>query len=292
MHERELRDTAWPIGSWCLSTFSRAFETRHAAAGQDPHRAACVQVDAVRPPAGGDRGTQTPHSGRRAAPRPLRRRRVVRKGFLDIASAIDTLSGRRLRLRARRPILPECAPRSSSSQERTFVGKRPQAELPPRTRRRSISLSDDRGRFPAVMAQAKAAALPILTTAHGAGLDIGTPLAGRLIVPVRDPAAIVDRLSGARQPSGSRRIVQRVYDSFRPRDWAQVAADFERFCVEATPPVADRSRPLSEENTPRLVRRVVLRGRVNSWSTMARRRRRTRLHLRAPARGHALARGR
>ena len=85
------------------------------------------------------------------------------------------------------------------------------------------------------MAQAKAAALPIVTTPHGAGLDIVTPGQDGWIVPVREPAAIVDRLiwCGANREIVAR-VVQRVYDTFRPRDWHQVAADFEAVCLRAT----------------------------------------------------------
>jgi glycosyltransferase involved in cell wall biosynthesis len=52
--------------------------------------------------------------------------------------------------------------------------------------------------YAAVTAQAKASGLPILTTAHGAGLDIVTPDEDGWIVPLRDPAAIVARLKWCR----------------------------------------------------------------------------------------------
>ncbi|HYN10670.1 MAG TPA: glycosyltransferase family 4 protein [Vicinamibacterales bacterium] len=244
MHERELREYGLADRILVLSTFSRqSFEDE----GTPPERISTVplgvQVDAFRPPP----EVIEERTRRILTGEPLRVLFVgavsYRKGFLDIASAIDKLNGRGFEFELVGPILPECAPRVEQLRGKaTFAGKRPQAELPASYHASDLFLFPTiEDGFPAVMAQAKAAALPMLTTAHGAGLDIVTPGQDGWIVPVRDPAAIVDRLvwCAANRPAVAS-IVQRVYDTFRPRDWAQVAADFEAVCVEATRPVANR----------------------------------------------------
>ncbi len=92
-------------------------------------------------------------------------------------------------------------------------------------------------------------ALPDLTTAHGAGLDIVTPGQDGWIVPVREPAAIVDRLiwCGANRADRRPRRPARLRHVPAAR-LAQVAADFEAVCLrEPRAPVADGSRPMSDE---------------------------------------------
>jgi glycosyltransferase involved in cell wall biosynthesis len=244
MRERELREYGLVDRILVLSTFSRqSFEDE----GTPPERISTVplgvHVEAFRPPA----GIVEQRKRRILAGAPLRVLFVgavsYRKGFLDIASAIDTLHGRGFEFELVGPILPECAPRVEQLRGKaTFAGKRPQPELPASYHAADLFLFPTiEDGFPAVMAQAKAAALPILTTPHGAGLDIVMPGQDGWIVPVRDPAAIVDRLVWcvANRPAVAA-IVQRVYDTFRPRDWAEVAADFEAVCVAATTSAADR----------------------------------------------------
>src|SRR4029453_18590294 len=118
------------------------------------------------------------------------------------------------------PALPEAtAPADRLKSQATFVGKRPQHDLPASYHSADLFLFPTiEDGFPAVMAQAKAAALPIVPPAHGAGVDIVPPGQDGWIVPVRDPAAIVDRLTWcARNRSLVPAAVQRIYDSFPPR---------------------------------------------------------------------------
>jgi glycosyltransferase involved in cell wall biosynthesis len=118
----------------------------------------------------------------------------------------------------------------------TFAGKRREADLPASYNGADLFLFPTiEDGFAVVLAQAKAAALPILTTPHSAGLDLVTPGQDGWIVPVRQPAAIVERLSwcSANRPIVAR-VVKQVYDTFRPRDWNQVATHFESVCVTAT----------------------------------------------------------
>jgi len=238
MCERELREYELADRILVLSTFSRrSFETE----GTPPARIVTVplgvKVDAFRPvPA-----VIAARQRRILAGEPLRVLFVgavsYRKGFFDIATAIERLHGRGFDFELVGPVLPEAkATVDRLKSQATFVGKRPQHELPASYHAADLFLFPTiEDGFPAVMAQAKAAALPIVTTAHGAGLDIVTPGQDGWVVPVRDPAAIVDRLTWcARNRPIVAASVQRIYDTFRPRDWAQVAADFESVCAAAT----------------------------------------------------------
>lgn len=238
MIERELREYELADRILVLSTFSRrSFEDE----GTPPARISTVplgvRVDAFRPPAEVvQRRRQRILTGQ-----PLRVLFVgavsYRKGFKDFATVIEKLQGRGFEFQLVGPILPECAPLVDRLRSRaTFVGKRRQSDLPSSYHAADLFLFPTiEDGFPAVMAQAKAAALPIVTTAHGAGLDIVTPGQDGWIVPVREPAAIVDRLiwCGANREIVAR-VVRRVYDTFRPRDWHQVAADFEAVCLRET----------------------------------------------------------
>jgi glycosyltransferase involved in cell wall biosynthesis len=244
MIARELREYELADRILVLSTFSRqSFEAEGMPADRILTVPLGVQVDAFRP----SPEVVAERRRRLTAGEPLRVLFVgavsYRKGFLDIASAIDTLSGHGFEFELVGPILPECAPRVEELRRRArFVGKRPQSDLPASYHAADVFLFPTiEDGFPAVMAQAKAAALPILTTAHGAGLDIVTPGQDGWIVPVRDPGAIVDRLvwCGANR-SAVAGIVQRIYDSFRPREWAQVAADFEAVCRDAMAPASNQ----------------------------------------------------
>ena len=53
------------------------------------------------------------------------------------------------------------------------------------------------------------------------------------VVPIRDPGAFVERLRWcAAHRSELAEMASRVYAAFKPRDWDQVAADFEALCHE------------------------------------------------------------
>ena len=238
MRERELREYDLAGRILVLSTFSRkSFEDEGTAPARISTVPLGVQVDAFRP------SPEIVGQRRRRilTGQPLRVLFVgavsYRKGFFDFATVIEKLQGRGFAFEVVGPILPECAPlvdrlRSTA----TFAGKRRQADLPASYHAADLFLFPTiEDGFPAVLAQAKAAALPILTTPHGAGLDIVTPGQDGWIVPVREAGAIVDRLvwCGANRPIVAS-VVKRVYDTFRPRDWNQVATHFEAVCLDAT----------------------------------------------------------
>jgi len=84
-----------------------------------------------------------------------------------------------------------------------------------------------------VIAQASAAGLPILTTTNCAGPDVIHEGENGWIVPIRSADAFVERLrwcSSHRNDLAT--MVLRVYERYQPRDWSDVALDFESACRE------------------------------------------------------------
>jgi glycosyltransferase involved in cell wall biosynthesis len=87
--------------------------------------------------------------------------------------------------------------------------------------------------YAAVVAQAAAGALPILTTTNCAGPDMIHVGENGWIVPIRAPETLVERLRWcAAHRNELASMVSRIYERFQPRDWSEVAADFEAVCQE------------------------------------------------------------
>jgi glycosyltransferase involved in cell wall biosynthesis len=151
--------------------------------------------------------------------------------MLDLSTVIHTLAGAgRFQFRLVGAPMPETARLIADLRGKAdVVGRVPQRELP------AIYHDSDIFVFPtiqdgyaAVLAQAKASGLPIITTTNCAGSDLITPDEDGWVVPIRKPQAIVERLRLA-EANRDRlaEMSQRVYETFRPRDWADVAEDFE-----------------------------------------------------------------
>jgi glycosyltransferase involved in cell wall biosynthesis len=82
-----------------------------------------------------------------------------------------------------------------------------------------------------VLAQARAAGLPIITTPNGAGTDLVRPGRTGWIVPIRNPSAIVDRLRWC--DANRAELAAMIGDNAAqeaPRTWSDVAVDFEALC--------------------------------------------------------------
>jgi len=215
-----------------LSTFSRrSFEE----AGVSPRRLSVlrlgVRVDEFRP----STDTLAARQRRILAGEPLRVLYVgavsYQKGMFDVAETIRALgAGRGFQFTLVGPVLPEARALVAGLDGRArVVGKVPQAALPAFYWDADLFLYPTiQDGYAAVTAQAKAAALPILTTAHGAGLDIVSPGEDGWIVPLRSPSAIVSRLEwcAAHRPELAA-MGRRVFESFKARDWSDVARDFE-----------------------------------------------------------------
>lgn len=79
---------------------------------------------------------------------------------------------------------------------------------------------------PVVLNQAQAAGLPILTTTNCSGPDLVSEGVTGWVVPIRRPDALIDRLRWCdAHRSELVTMVRTIYESFKPRDWKDSAAD-------------------------------------------------------------------
>jgi glycosyltransferase involved in cell wall biosynthesis len=243
MIARERREYALADHILVLSGFSRtSFEATGIPARRLSLLRLGVRVDDFRPaPA-----IAAERQRRMLAGEPLRVLYVgalsYQKGLLDIVNAMRTLAPDRFRFTLVGPVLREARALVNALGARArILGKIPQAALPAVYWDADVFLCPTiQDGYAAVTAQAKAAGLPIITTTHGTGLDIVTPDDDGWIVPVRDPAAIAQRLTWCDTHRGALAgTAARVLETFRARDWADVARDFEtiavRLCSAAVP---------------------------------------------------------
>lgn len=154
----------------------------------------------------------------------------LRKGMWDMAQVIRTLKGRNFQFRFIGPVAAEARELASRLRsDAVFTPKQPQRELSTYYAWADLFiLPTIEDGFPVVLAQASAAGIPILTTPNGAGRDLVRPGENGWILPVRKPAAFTDCLQwcdGHREELAM--MVRRIYQEFRPRDWADVATEFE-----------------------------------------------------------------
>ncbi len=154
----------------------------------------------------------------------------MRKGAIDLVAAIRARTPR-VQFTLVGEVLAEARSLVSTLPAGVDVtGKIPQVDLAARYHAADVfifpTIEDG---FPQVLAQAKGAGLPIITTAHGAGLDIVTHGRDGWIVPIRDSAALIERLDwcDTHRPELAA-MSAAIVSSFAPRDWSDVAADFER----------------------------------------------------------------
>ena len=167
-----------------------------------------------------------------------------RKGLMDLAAVVKALAGDRFHFRFVGAALPEAAGLVAELRGKAdIVGKVPQHALP------AIYNDADVFVFPtiedgyaAVLAQAKAAGLPIIATPNSAGRDLLTPDHDGWIVPIRSPGAIIERLRHCEADrEGLAAMTRAVYEGYQPRDWTDVARDVDNIyarLVRAHQPVA------------------------------------------------------
>jgi glycosyltransferase involved in cell wall biosynthesis len=160
---------------------------------------------------------------------------AFRKGVWDTASVIQTLGTERFEYRFVGPVAAEAAPLVARLRSQaTFVPKQPQATLPEMYAWGDVfMLPTIEDGFPAVLAQAAAAGLPILTTPNGAGWDLVRDGHNGWVLPSRSPHSFAEQLrwADAHRPELAD-MVRTSQAEFRVRDSAEVAADFEHLCVE------------------------------------------------------------
>lgn len=158
-----------------------------------------------------------------------------RKGLIDMAKVIRSLKSTQFQFRLIGPVTVEAKKIVAElSDAAEFIPKQPQYKLP-----RWYAWGDvfvfptvEDG-FAVVLAQAFSSGLPILTTTNCCGPELVKEGETGWILPIRSPEAYVERLLWCN--SHREELAQMVRDSylkFRPRDWADVAADFESLCVQ------------------------------------------------------------
>lgn len=154
-----------------------------------------------------------------------------RKGLWDLARVIASVDPARFRFTLVGKVMAEAeAMTASLGPDVQVVGKVPQAELP------KVYTGGDVFLFPTiedgfavVLAQAKAAGLPIITTPNGAGHDLVRSERDGWIVPIRDADAMIARL---RWCDANREALARTIEGgageIRSRSWTEVAEEFEQ----------------------------------------------------------------
>jgi glycosyltransferase involved in cell wall biosynthesis len=156
------------------------------------------------------------------------------KGMWDMQTIMKRLGVDRFTFKFVGSVAPECQKYISILKDlATFIPSRPQEELPVHyTWGDLFILPTIQDGFQMVLAQAAAAGLPILTTTNGAGHDLVREGITGWVLPIRDPKAFIDKLLWCdthRQELGA--MVRNIYQEFVPRDWADVARDFESLCL-------------------------------------------------------------
>ncbi|KYC36867.1 glycosyltransferase [Scytonema hofmannii PCC 7110] len=125
-------------------------------------------------------------------------------------------------------IADEALDLQKSSEFIEFIPRQPQFELPKFYAKADIfiftTLEDG---YAVVLSQAQAAGLPILTTTNCSGPDILLEDWTGWVFPIRSPKSFVERLKWCHENRQDlAQMVWRVYHGYKPRDWAEVAANF------------------------------------------------------------------
>ncbi len=159
---------------------------------------------------------------------------AFRKGVWDTAEVIRTLGTDRFEFRFVGSVASEAAGLADQLKDQaTFVAKQPQSELPGIYAWGDVfMLPTIEDGFPAVLAQAAAAGLPILTTPNGAGWDLIRDGHNGWVLPIRSAHSFVERLQwwdAHRQSLAD--MVHATQRVLKVRDSAEVAADFEQLCA-------------------------------------------------------------
>jgi glycosyltransferase involved in cell wall biosynthesis len=158
---------------------------------------------------------------------------AYRKGVWDTATIIQALGSARFEYRFVGPVAAEAAGLAARLQaSATFVPKQRQSELPAAYAWGDIfMLPTIEDGFPAVLAQAAAAGLPVLTTPNGAGGDLVHDAENGWVLPIRSPQRFVERLQWADTHRHElAKMVRTSQARFRVRDSSTVAAEFEQLC--------------------------------------------------------------
>jgi colanic acid/amylovoran biosynthesis glycosyltransferase len=154
-----------------------------------------------------------------------------RKGLFDLDRIVRAVDPKRFQFEIIGSVPPEGKEVAAKLPANVvMVPRQPQAKLPEWYKRGDVflfpTLEDG---FAVVLAQAYANALPIITTTNCAGPDMIRNGESGWVLPIRRPDLFIEQLlwcDAHRDKLAD--VVRRLYDSYRARDWNDVAADFER----------------------------------------------------------------
>ncbi len=169
-----------------------------------------------------------------------------RKGLWDARDIVMALDPTHVRFRFVGPVLPEAARVVAALRARAdFLPAQPQHTLVGQYAEGDLFLLPTiEDGFPLVLAQAAAGGLPILTTPNGAGTDLVQEGSTGWVLPIRTPHAFIERLQWChRHRPELAAMAQAIPETYRPRDWANVAADLERLCQGSWPMPRSGARP-------------------------------------------------
>jgi len=158
-----------------------------------------------------------------------------RKGFFDLAAIIKHADPFRFRFRCVGPISPEVRFLTNGLRRTVeFIPPQPQSQLGPWYAWGDVfifpTIEDG---YAVVLAQARAAALPILTTTNCAGPDLAKVSQGIWVLPIRNPEAFMEKLVWCDQHrSDLVELIGERYEKDKLRTWTEAALDFEALCRE------------------------------------------------------------
>jgi glycosyltransferase involved in cell wall biosynthesis len=154
-----------------------------------------------------------------------------RKGLFDLDRMVRELDPKRFQFEIIGSVPPEGKDIVAKLPANVvMVPRQPQSKLPEWYNRGDVflfpTLEDG---FAVVLAQAYANALPIITTNNCAGPDMIRHGESGWVLPIRRPDLFIEQLLWCDTHRDKLAdVARRLYDSYRARDWNDVAADFER----------------------------------------------------------------
>ena len=156
-----------------------------------------------------------------------------RKGMWDIATVVHQLKAQNFRFRLVGPQPAETSKFLQSISTIELISKQPQQELYKQYAWGDVFLFPTiEDGFAAVLAQANASALPVLTTTNCAGPDLIQEGLSGWVLPIRNSNAIIEKLHWCHEHRAElAEMVRCTYEEFMPRTWHDTALGLEQ-CVE------------------------------------------------------------
>ncbi|MCX5686491.1 MAG: glycosyltransferase family 4 protein [Candidatus Omnitrophica bacterium] len=158
-----------------------------------------------------------------------------RKGLQDLKTIIDEPKTGKFQFRFVGTILKESIHKHLKSEGNIeYVVKQPQYKLPKQYAWADLfifpTIEDG---YAAVMAQAQASGLPIITTTNCSGPDIITEGKTGWVLPIRAPGAFIDKLLWCDSHRNElAEMVKNIYENHKPKDWNDVAKNFIDICAD------------------------------------------------------------